>query len=166
MIRPSRWLLTGAAATLLTLAVAAPASAAVANGRSQPAQAPAAAAPDMGIMAAGCSTVAINPRAESGYSVVASNSASCTGPVKNVKASVKLHQYKAGWYVAASKSTSWGTVSNSRYGYVDAWIHPVPAVVCYSYITESTVTWTYSNGSPGQATRYSSTVKLKPSGPC
>jgi hypothetical protein len=121
---------------------------------------------DLAVAAAGCSAVALRPRSEASWSIVATNSAACTGPVYNVRVSVKLWQLKAYWYVAGSNAVWWGTVTYSRYGYVDAWMHPLPAGACYNYITEATVTWTYSNGGPGQSTNYSPTVRLTAYGPC
>lgn len=110
--------------------------------------------------AAGCSVVAFNPRVEDDYSVVATNDTTCHGPVRNVQVSVKLYQYKTGWYVAASKSARWGNVPVSRYGDVNAWIHPIPEVICYRYITQATVSWTFADGNPGGQTLSSPTVRL------
>ncbi|WP_214410327.1 hypothetical protein [Sphaerisporangium fuscum] len=115
---------------------------------------------------AGCSVVPFTPRVESGYSVVATNSASCKGRVRNVRVGVKLYQFKSGWYVADSKSTSWGTVAVSRSGYVQKWIHPQPEKICYKYMTYAWATWTYPDGNPGAAGLYSATKRLSPIRSC
>ncbi|TDO58268.1 hypothetical protein EV651_110304 [Kribbella sp. VKM Ac-2571] len=148
LLKPRQWLRGGVLATMLAVVGTATAitSASAAT--------------------AGCSVVPFTPRVESGYSVVATNSTACTGPVYNVRTSVKLLQYKLAWITAASSSASWGTVSVSRYGYVNAWIHPQPTAACYRYITQASVSWTYSNGSPGVQTLYSPTTTLRLGGTC
>ncbi|MDR8413185.1 hypothetical protein MTP10_31190 [Nonomuraea sp. 3-1Str] len=114
----------------------------------------------------GCSVVPFTPSVKSHYSVVATNSASCKGRVRNVRVGVKLYQFKSGWYVADKKSVSWGTVAVSRTGYVQKWIHPVPERICYKYMTYAWATWTYADGNPGAAGLYSATKKLSPSRSC
>jgi hypothetical protein len=111
---------------------------------------------------AGCSAVGLTPGI---YPVTSSyaeargtNSTACTGPVYNVRVSVKLWMLALTqqWHVESTADTDWGAVPVSRYGYSTA----AARFIGY-YMTQATTTWTLPDGSPGESVSYSPTVWLE-----
>ncbi len=98
--------------------------------------------------------------------VVATNSTSCYGPVRNVRISTRLYKFHAGWVVFVFKRQVWGAVKSNRNGSLNAWGASSPAGACTRYMTQATVKWTTASGTPKSKVRYSGAVKLRASGPC
>jgi hypothetical protein len=124
-----------------------------------PAEARSAAAPH-------CDIRAIKPWVNaSGSAVIATNSTSCHGPVRNVRLSTRLYKFHAGWFVLASKFQTWGTVRSNRNGSLNSWGAPSPVAACNHYKTQATVVWTTPAGTPHSKVRYSSSWRSA-AGPC
>ena len=103
-----------------------------------------------------CNIRAIKPWVNaSGSAVIATNSTSCYGPVRNVRLSVRLYKFHVGWFRLASKFRRWGTVQSNRNGSLNAWGAPSPVAACNHYRTQATVVWTTPSGTPHSKVRYS-----------
>lgn len=113
-----------------------------------------------------CDIRAIKPWVNaSGSAVIATNSTSCYGPVRNVRLSVRLYKFHSGWALYASKFQKWGTVRSNRNGSLNAWGVPSPAAACYRYMNQATVVWTTASGTPHSKVRYSASWRSA-AGPC
>jgi hypothetical protein len=111
---------------------------------------------------AGCSAVALTPFTNN-VNIVGRTSASCHGPVYSVVVTDDLYQLHVSWVIVDSRSTRWGTVPVSRYGYRDAWFNPGIGA-CYGYINRGRVTWKFASGSSGSSINYSPRANLRVSG--
>jgi hypothetical protein len=109
--------------------------------------------------APGCTAVAFPPTTN-GVNILGRTSASCRGPVHDVVVTDDLYQLHITWIVANSRSTKWGSVPVSRYGYRDAWWNPGIGA-CYGYINRGRVTWRFANGNPGSSINYSRRANLR-----